>query len=139
MDWKACAVDDLRRYPQMKIGVLNSREKLRTVESLARSAKTSLKRNPGHTDSRLVDAIVESERLRKSLKQTEALIRLIERGLESLTEEERLLLTRFYMSRTTPNITDIKRELGYETRSIYRLRDRALVNFTLAMYGIEVS
>ncbi len=139
MDWKTCAVDDLRRYPQMKIGVLNSREKLKVVESAARSAKNSLKRNPGRTDSRFVDAIVESERLRKNLKIAEGLLRLIERGLDSLTEEEELLLRRFYMSNSAPNMTKLKEELGYEPRSIYRLRDRALVKFTLAMYGVEVS
>ena len=139
MDWKICAVDDLRRYPQMKIGILNSRDKLRAVDGFARSAKSSIEKKGRRADSKSVDAIVESERLRKNLKLAEGLVRLVERGLSSLTDEERAVLERFYMSTDVPSMTKLKEEFGYETRSVYRLRDRALMKFTLAMYGVEVS
>ena len=137
MDWKICAVEDLRRYPQMKIGVLNSRDKLKSINSVARSGRLSSK--GGRCDSKIVDAIVETERLKKNLKHTEELIFLIERGLDCLTDEEKLILERFYMSSTVPTITKLKEEFGYESRSVYRLRDRALMKFTLAMYGVGVS
>lgn len=137
MDWKICAVEDLRRYPQMKIGVLNSRDKLKSINSVARSGRLSSK--GGRCDSKIVDAIVETERLKKNLKHTEELIFLIERGLDCLTDEEKLILERFYMSSTVPSITKLKEEFGYESRSVYRLRDRALMKFTLAMYGVGVS
>ena len=138
MDWKACAVDDLRRYRHMKIGVLNSRDKLRMLSSQATSARTTASRQCERTSPKLIDTIVETERLKSNLDVAENLVGLIERGLDSLSEEERVVLERFYISDLPKNMTHLKGELGYEERSLYRLRDRALKKFTLAMYGVEM-
>ena len=138
MDWKACAVDDLRRYRHMKIGVLNSRDKLRMLSSQATSARTTANRQREKTSTKLIDTIVETERLKTNLDVAENLVGLIERGLDSLSEEERTILERFYISDLPKNMTRLKGELGYEERSLYRLRDRALRKFTLAMYGVEM-
>lgn len=139
MDWKTCAVDDLRRYNHMKIGILNSKDKLRALSRVADEGRMLSGKNGKRMDSRLVDAIVESERLKSNISAAESLTALVERGLSSLEHDERRVLEAFYMSDRPKTVRQIKEEFGYATRSVYRLRDSALKKFTLAMYGVEVS
>ena len=137
MDWKALAVDDLKHYNYLKIGIMNSRDKLRCIEARTEHGKLNSDRNSASPDSQLIDAIVEYERLRKNISISKDLIKMIERGLEALSEEERYVLREFYMQDADVNMLKLKEKLGYETRSVYRLRDRALAKFTLAMYGVQ--
>ena len=139
MDWKICAIDDLRRYKQMKVGVLNSKDRLRLVSQAATSPRSSLsKQNPANNPN-LINAIVEKEKLNSNIKSVEKLLKLIERGLDSLNDEDRTLLEKFYMSDSPAKIRHLSDEFGYEPRSLYRKRERALARFTLAMYGLEIS
>lgn len=136
MDWKICAAEDLRRYRHMKLGIKGAKERLKTIRLSARGLRNSLHKTYLKTDTEYVNMIVESERLNANIKLCENLLGLIERGLNSLTEEERAVLEKFYMTPGAPNLIKLKTRFGYESRSIYRLRDTALEKFTLAMYGI---
>lgn len=138
MDWKTCAVDDLRHYKQMKIGILNSRDKLRMLESSVNKGRITAGKRGKQTDSRIIDMIVESERLKNNIKVAEELTSLVDRGLSSLTDEERIVLEDFYVSDSPKGAKKLYTELGYAPRSLYRLRDSALKKFTLAMYGVEL-
>lgn len=138
MDWKICAVEDLRRYNLMKIGILNSEDKLRAIDTNVKRAHLSSEKSRKHLDSRLVDAIVESERLKANISTAKNLTGLVERGLNSLSESERRILEMFYMNDAPKPAAHLINELGYSSRSIYRARDRALEKFTLAMYGVEM-
>ncbi len=137
MDWKACAVEDLRKYNYIKIGIMNSNDKIKCIEAQAEHGKLHLGRHSSSPDSRLIDAIVECERLRNNIRISENLARMIERGLAALSEEERCVLHEFYIQEASVNMLKLKEKLGYESRSVYRLRDRALEKFTLAMYGVQ--
>ena len=136
MDWKICAADDLRRYRLMKIGILNSRDKLRAIEHKKTGTRTRLTQRTTRSDPQVLDAIVEAERIKTNIAAAERITKLIERGLESLNDEERKILELLYLN-DEPNMRKLRDELGYAPRSLYRLRDRALKNFTLAMYGVE--
>ena len=138
MDWKICAVEDLRRYNLMKAGILNSEDKLRAIECDIKRARTALESRQKRLDSRLVDALVEGERLKTNILTAKSLTKLVERGLRSLCDNDRRLLEMFYMSGITKPTAQLVNELGYSPRSIYRARDRALEKFTLAMYGVEI-
>ncbi len=139
MDWKLCAADDLRRYKQMKIGILNSKDRLRLISETSTSPRTSLgKRNPARNPG-FINNLVEKEKLSSNIKSAEKLIAIIDRGLNSLSEEDRRLLEKFYMSDSPSKMRHLSDEFGYDPRSIYRKRDRALAKFTLAMYGLEIS
>lgn len=139
MDWKICAVDDLRRYKQMKIGIINSKEKLKFVENTAMRYNLSNAKRGLRTDTNIINALVEASRLRQNIASTERLTKLVERGLDSLSDEERRIIDRFYMANTPLSTRVLSEELGYEPRTLYRIRDRALEKFTIAMYGIEIS
>ncbi|MBE6912511.1 MAG: hypothetical protein IJO61_00410 [Oscillospiraceae bacterium] len=137
MDWKACAVDDLRKYNYIKIGIANSTEKLRCIEAQAEHGKLNSGKYSSSPDSRLINALVESERLRNNILLSKNLAKMIERGLDALSDDERYVLREFYMQEADVNMIKLKERLGYEMRSVYRLRDRALEKFTLAMYGVQ--
>ena len=139
MDWRICAEDDLRRYKQMKIGILNSKDRLRLISESVRSPKVSFSKHGRRVDSDLVNAMVEKERLTNNINSAERLLAIIDRGLDSLTDEERRLLEKFYMSNSPSKMRHLSEEFGYDPRTLYRMRDRALANFTIAMYGIELS
>lgn len=139
MDWRLCAEDDLRRYKQMKIGILNSKDRLRLISEVIRSPKASFSKHSKRMDSDLINAMVEKERLANNINSAERLLAIIDRGLDSLTDEERQLLEKFYMSNSPSKMRHLSEEFGYDPRTLYRMRDRALANFTIAMYGLELS
>ena len=137
MDWKICAVDDLRRYHLMKVGILNSKDKLKAIEQAVFYAKTSSDGKKPKTNSEIVDMLVEKERLKTNITAAERIIELVERGLDALNIEERAILEKFYMTDCPNKIKTLRSQFGYSQRSMYRVKDRALRKFTLAMYGVE--
>ncbi len=139
MDWKTCAVDDLRRYNQIKIGIINLQERLRIINKSIKHRGTTSNNRRRRMDSDIINALVEGERLQRNITSAESLAALVERGLGSLSDEEKKVLQRFYMSNAPVSSRVLAAELGYEPRTLYRLRERALEKFTLAMYGMEIS
>ena len=62
---------------------------------------------------------------------------LEEIALETLSREEQLVLQQFYIQRERGHMDRLCRELGVEEASVYRLKNRALEKFTMALYGPE--
>lgn len=57
-------------------------------------------------------------------------------GLEILSQEERLLLDRFYIHPSKGNVDRLCEELGLERTAVYSRKDKALRHFTLCLYGM---
>ena len=55
---------------------------------------------------------------------------------DTLTEDERVVLDKFYINRPTRHIDRLCDELHCEKSTVYRLKDSGLKKFTIAMYGI---
>jgi len=79
--------------------------------------------------------IVQREELERSLEQAQKWVALADAGLEFLTEEERLILDRFYINPAKGNVERLCMELGCEQASVYRRREQAIRKFTLSLYG----
>ncbi len=139
MDWKICAIDDLRRYKHVKVGILNSKDRLSVVNGIINDLrKQSDKKGRSLRDTKLLDAVMEAKLLRRNISAAESTMRIVERGLDSLSDDERALLEKFFMQSHPKSASSISKELGYSLRSLYRARDQALEKFTLAMYGVEI-
>ncbi len=139
MDWKIYAIKDLRRYKFIKLGIINSKERLAIIDA---EIKTSLHINTkrcARKKTELMAATIEANNLRQSISSAERKTKLLERALDSLTELERNILAKFYMDNNPKPASVLSDELGFSVRSLYRARDEALEKFTLAMYGIDVS
>lgn len=139
MNWKMRAIEDLRHYKFMKLGIINSKERLANIDSAIKPLLHMSKKRRTRKKQELIDAVKEADRLRQNISSAESVTTLVERALESLTELERDTLDKFYIDNNHKPITVISDELGCSERSLYRIRHEALEKFTLAMYGTAAS
>ena len=141
MDWKKCAIEDLRKYNSMKSSLDMMRERIESLNSSFKAIKcstsdaTPVKGGGNMAEDRLINNIVERERLKYNYLATEKLVNLIGRGISKLDDKDIKILDAFYMTGSR-SVYHLMQDLGYEERQIYNLKDRALYKFTVEMYGI---
>ena len=142
MNWKEEATEKLRKYDAMRLATENLPEELRRLEQDAcaiRSARPdSISIRGGLIrDDRLLNNLVHREELNNALDQARCWVSVTNRALGALDPEEKLILHRLYIYPEKGSLEQLCKELGVESSSIYRRRDRALHHFTLAYYGID--
>lgn len=141
-DWEKHSIDDLREYRAVKESLGTLPEEIRALEEDmqlvkgTRYDKTPVEGGASGYEERLINYIDRKGRLEQNLGLAQAKVERIERGLSVLTENERLVLTRFYIHREPRYLDRLCGELGYEKTAVYGLKNRALKRFTLAMYGV---
>lgn len=142
MKWEKCAIEDLRKYAGMQESLRNIPEKIKALEIRFESVKgassnfTPVQGGGNHMEDAMLDNIVERERLKLLYQADRHLVKLIERGLKSLSKEERLVLDLFYVNHGKHYLEELSKRLGYEQAQIYRIKSKALYKFTINMYGI---
>lgn len=142
MDWKREAADKLRKHEARKEAIRSIPEEIRMYEEAfngirSASADSTPVAGGGSTrEDMMLSNIVKREELKTALKQARRAVSIVDRGLATLTEEERLLLDRFYIHPAKGNVERICADLGVEKASAYRRRNEALQHFTIALYGI---
>lgn len=141
MNWKAEAKDKLRKYDAMKMSTLIIPDELARLEgefAAIRSARTDGTPINGGTSARedaMINNIAERQELKAALQNATAWVRIVDRAMTSLREEEQLILTQLYIRPYKGVVERLCKELGVESSSVYRRRDQALYTFTLALYG----
>lgn len=141
MNWKHEAIEKLRDYEAKKLALSTLPEEIRRLELDAqriRSATgdgTPVKGGGSAREDMLLSNIVHREELEKSLEMARKWVALVDAGLEILSEEDRLVLLRFYMHPERGNVERLCGELGLEKSAVYDRREKALRRFTLALYG----
>lgn len=142
MNWKKEAENDLRNYQRRVDSLDNAREKIRALREQMQSVKagmsdaTPIMGGGNRAQESMVNCIAECERLEHTIKATETLVALVEKGLSALTDEERRVLDLFYIHRTRGHVEILMEELHLETSQIYRIKDAALYKFTTTLYGL---
>lgn len=142
MNWENTAKEELRSYAKLRNAQRNLRDRIEMLEARKLAARTSsvsavpLHGGGNRYEDKLLDTIVQLDGLRAELAATDAMLALIERGLDALTCDERLVLDKFYMNRTARYIDELCDTLAVEQASIYRMVKRALYNYTVAAYGV---
>lgn len=145
MDWKREAADKLRKHEARKEAIRSIPEEIRMYEEAfngirSASADSTPVAGGGSTrEDMMLSNIVKREELKTALKQARRAVSIVDRGLTTLSEEERLILDRFYIHPAKGNVERICNELRIEQSSAYRRRDAALKHFTIALYGITES
>lgn len=143
MKWKECAITDLRKYSRMKDSLKNISERIHVLELRFQSVKgastdtTPVEGGESHMEDAMLDNIVERDRLKVLYQADLRMVRLVERGLTPLSNEEQYVLDMFYINRTENYIEKLMSALKYEKSQIYRIKDDAIYKFTISMYGIE--
>lgn len=143
MKWQDIATQDLKKYRYQKESLTNLLEKISILRLQYESVRCNVldgeivKGNGKRTEDFLLDNITQRKRLSLTYQASRRLVRLIERGLESLSDTDRLVLDAFYINKPENHIEFLIETLQYERAQIYRIKDEALYKFTIAMYGME--
>lgn len=142
MNWQNEAVEDLKKYAQMKESLNNIKSRINALEEDYTAVKSvapetaPVMGGASRNENRLINNIAERQRLQYTYEATEKIVSLIEKGLSALDEKEKLVLERFYIYHTSGHVERLMDELNYEQRRIYQIKDKALYKFTVNMYGI---
>lgn len=143
MNWKAEAMEKLRRYDAMRQSLQNiplEMDRLAADACAIRGARTDgtpVKGGGNRREDALLNNMAQRQELGWALEQAQKWVDITERGLAVLSPEEKLVLHRFYLYPERGSVERLCMELGVEQSSVYRKRDRALQKFTLALYGAE--
>ena len=139
MNWKNEAIERLSQYTAARCAESNLHSEVERLESVLRSPGVSRTDTPaGSPKSRedwQLNQMLLLEQTRSRLHQTRQWLRSTEEAMNTLTEEERLVLQRLFISPKKGGVEALCRELAAERSSVYRRRDQALRRFTLALYG----
>lgn len=140
MNWKYESMEELREYEAKRMAVESIPEEIQQLRAqmvkLGGSGNSiPVKGGGSQWEDRQINLIVKMEKLNTSLCYAKEWCARVERGLVVLTDEERLILDRFYINPAKGNVDRLCGELYLEKTTVYERKDRALRRYTLARYG----
>ena len=141
MNWKFEAVEKLRQYEAKKQSLKSIPEEIKRLESVMcsiRSASadgTPVSGGGSGREDMMLSNIVHREELERSLEQAQKWVGLVEAGLEILSQEERLILERFYIKPEKGTADRLAGDLNLDVKTVYKRKDAALRHFTVSLYG----
>lgn len=141
MNWKSEALEKLKDYEAKKQCLASIPEEIRQLKEQygairsSTSDGTPVSGGGSGREDMLLSNIVKREELTRAYRQAARWVKLVDAGLEILSQEERLILERFYIHPAKGNVDRLCEELGVEKSEVYRRKDVALRRFTLCLYG----
>lgn len=141
MNWKNEAMDKLRQYDAMRLAVMNIPQEVKRLEAAATAIRgarmdgNAVQSGVSRREEAILDNMMSRQELLWRLEQAENWLSCMDRALSALSGEEKLVLQRFYISPEKGSVERLCSELGLESSSVYRKRDKALRHFTVALYG----
>ena len=141
MNWKYEAMEKLKSYNAKKQALRSIPEEIARLESEMQSIRsatsdgTPVSGGGSGREDRYLSNIVHREELSRSLEQAKVWVSLVDAGLAILSQEERLVLDRFYINPARGNVDRLCMELGIEKSQVYARKDSALHHFTIGLYG----
>lgn len=142
MNWQKEAIADLRCYRSRKMSIESMTERLKALEDkfgairCATTDSTPVMGGASRLEDNLINNIVERQRIGLNIDATTRLIDLTERGLSALDDRQRMVLEKFYVERPARHVEWLMEHFCVEQSQIYRLKDEALYNFTVGMFGL---
>lgn len=124
LDWKREAADELRNYMNRKAAIANISDQiadLATEITSIRSASADGSPVAGGSNGRddaLVNNILKRERLEEAQRLTENRVRRVDRALNQLSERDRCVLQRFYITPCIGGVERLCRELAMRKRQL---------------------
>ena len=141
IDWTAVAKGKLRNYSVKKVSAVNLAEEIRELEHSRRSIRSAasdgspVAGGTNKRDDRILNSMVLEDEYKESLHLVSRWLRRVERGLAILSEEEYLLLDRFYIHHEKGAADRLAMDLGIDVKTVYWRTSQALEKFTSAMCG----
>lgn len=141
MDWKREAADKLRSYAARKCALGSIKEELWQLNSRVTSIRsattdgTPVSGGGSGRENAYINNIVLREELEQRLHDTRRWLSAVDTALSVLSDEEQLVLDRFYIHPARGNADRLCEELNLEKAGVYKRKDKALEHFTYALYG----
>ena len=141
MDWKTVAKDKLYNYSAKKTSQSNLADEIHELEYSRRSIcsaisdGTPVAGGTNKRDDRFINTMTRQEELKENLRTVSRWLKRVDRGLAELTEEERTILSRFYIYPEKGAAERLAQDLGIDVKTVYWRKDQALRKFTIAMCG----
>lgn len=145
MDWKSIAIEKLRDHEAKRRALESIPLELAQIESSMTSIRSSradgtpVKGGGSGYEDRMLGLIVKKQELEDNLDRAQLCVDMVTGALQTLNQEERLILDRFYINAAKGNVDRLCGELCLEQSSVYRRKDAALRKFTIALYGVTES
>ena len=140
INWKKEAIEELKRLEDLKESIHHLNERIELTQSqLYNISAVQIGERVGSSDDGddvRLSKMVELEELKARKLITEKRVQLLQDCLDKLSEEQRLILDRFYIRHTRGYMDELTELLSIEQAEVYRRKDRALRRFTELMYGI---
>lgn len=141
MNWKQEAKEQLGSYECSRNALKSMRLMAKELEMDLYSPRSQTMDTPVRTDSVYEDVrlnrLVKLEQIRGRILQTQTWLEAMDSALGVLSQEERLVLSRFFIRPQKGAADQLCQDLSIERTAVYRLRDKCLERFTLALYGIS--
>ena len=143
MDWKAMAIEDLKAYDARRQALETLSRRITEIDAALSSIRSSgnmsavrvKESGSGSKEDVLIDRVARKDELLRELERTKAWVGFVGRALSVLSEDEQLILGRFYVNPAKGNADRLCEELAVEKTALYKRKDAALRKFTLARYG----
>lgn len=142
-NWCLFSIQRLKDYENRLAAVDSLTEQIKALEdkyTAIRSATLDSTPVQGGTDNKreemLIHNISTRQELSNNLDFIKREIEITERGLAALTEDEKRILTRFYINRSKGYIDRLCDEMFISKTELYRQKDEALKRFTMVCYGV---
>ena len=145
MNWKFEAIEKLKEYTARKNAIMSIPEEIKRLEEDAqriRAASTDATPVQGGGSARedmLLSNIVHREELQRRLSDALRWVDIVDAGLAVLSDEDRLVLDRFYIHPMRGNVDRLCDDLAIEKAAVYKRKEKALRRFTVALYGAAES
>ncbi len=141
MDFRHEAEYDLRSLNAKRKAVDNLKEQISILEAEADgmhgiSTDAPVKGGMSRAEEKLVNAIDKKMRLEKSLQVTEALVHIVEKTLEQMTDTQKELLDVFFVNPRYLAADYIMEKYHIERPTVYKWRQGAIEQYARIMYGI---
>lgn len=143
MNWKKEAADKLRNYTARQQAVNNITAELHRLACKAVSIRSAtadgspVQGGGSGREDAMLNNLCRRQELERQLEQVQLWCSVVEGALAVLTEQERLVLDRFYIHPSKGNLERLCQELGAEVATVYRKRNAALHRFTIALFGFD--
>lgn len=141
--WKYKAIDKLKDYPLKKTALINLPEEIKRLEIEAQSIKSAtsdgmpVKGGGNGREDRLISNIVTREEHKAMLSMAKLAVEMVDRGLSALNQDEKHILNEMYINKSSGSKERLMSEYCIsEESSLYKKINKALLRFTMAMYGI---
>lgn len=144
MNYKRDLVDELRSLPKLRASIGNLQERILILKIERESIKSARTDGDpvsgGGTNKReemLINNLYEDSVRKKTLEINTRKVAQLEACLKSLLPNERIVLERIYINGESHAADRLARELNYDRSQIYNIKDAALKNMAMMLYGCE--